>query len=336
MLGKPLQRVVLATFCLTGCLLSCQSGDGSDCAQAVAGENEYIAEADERRFKVSEGEVYTCESDGWVLSHSLRDALWDWRFEKTPEGCLFTSSEGEKFSASPEFSDDFEQVQRLKELFSPPRWTTMNLQSPAAPTIEAFNRVSRAVIDGSGNFVDNSLQLTTIGSTKALSFSAVEVSGDLLAAKRPSKSLIAKENICFMKGDDLWFSANYYLDGPIPITLADFETSQLIESPGPRIIVREGRYAGVELKFADKPSFFQNRVSLPQKKWFRLKLHLHLSDGPDGLVELWQDGQQLLREEGKNLPLANSVLHRMQVGITATHQATRLLIDDVVLSAEPL
>lgn len=97
----------------------------------------------------------------------------------------------------------------------------------------------------------------------------------------------------------------------------------------------DDRALSVELKFANKPRFEQPagapRVQVPMQQWFHLVVHYVLEPNQSGLVELFQDGVQLVSLHGWTLPLANTILNRFLVGITAdnwTGGDTVLYVDD--------
>ena len=91
--------------------------------------------------------------------------------------------------------------------------------------------------------------------------------------------------------------------------------------------------------FDGRAGGFGGAPKFPKDKWVEVKIHLRLSDGADGRMQVWQDGIKVLDEAGKTLPRSRTVYDRMQVGLTANNghnQAQTLFVDDVVLSNRPL
>jgi hypothetical protein len=66
-------------------------------------------------------------------------------------------------------------------------------------------------------------------------------------------------------------------------------------------------------------------------------LHLSLSSGPDGVAEVWQDGQKVIHGTGQNIP-AGLAYNWIEVGITAnpTGYSQVVYVDDLVISQFPL
>ncbi len=60
---------------------------------------------------------------------------------------------------------------------------------------------------------------------------------------------------------------------------------------------------------------------------------LRLDDGPDGTVRVRQNGVVVVEARGKTLPLPDSVLDSLELGITATDVATVVDVDDIDVSA---
>jgi hypothetical protein len=163
--------------------------------------------------------------------------------------------------------------------------------------------------------------------------------------KRASEADIEREGLRFVKGDDVWFSAWYWLEGnPAGSTvfLWDLESTELRNTPGRRLFLQNGEMIASDLGkwwSAKKFQAIQGAPKFPKNKWVEVKIHLHLSDRADGRMQVWQDGVKVLDEQGKTLPRARTTYDRMQVGVTANAgrtQAQTLFVDDVVLSNRPL
>eukprot|EP01035_Chromulina_nebulosa_P042435 gene42435-57450_t len=116
----------------------------------------------------------------------------------------------------------------------------------------------------------------------------------------------------------------------------DLETTQLRNSPGRRLFLQDGEFFASDLgkwwtgkKFRQPPGA---QVKFPKDKWVQVKIHLVLSEGNDGRMQVWQDGQKVLDATGKTLPRASTIYDRMQVGVTANgrpNRAQTIYVDDV-------
>jgi len=152
-----------------------------------------------------------------------------------------------------------------------------------------------------------------------------------------AKASLETELLHFTKGDDVWFSGWFLIRAGHPLTLMDLESTWIAEGPGPRLIIEHGCLA-VELKWADKPLYRQpesRRLPVPRGKWFRLRVHYVLSEAEDGVIEVWQDDQRIISAAGRNLPLADAILNRLEIGITATQEQATVLVDDLEIGAKP-
>ena len=148
-----------------------------------------------------------------------------------------------------------------------------------------------------------------------------------------------------MKGDDVWFSGWYWLEGKTEgstVFLWDLESTALRNTPGRRLYLQNGEMVASDLgRWWTMKKFraMQGAPKFPKDRWVEVKIHLLLSDGEDGRMQVWQDGVKVLDETGKTLPRPRTVYDRMQVGLTANNGRTQpqtLFVDDVVLSNRPL
>jgi hypothetical protein len=161
-----------------------------------------------------------------------------------------------------------------------------------------------------------------------------------------SKADLELGGLQFQKGDDVWFSGWYFLEEASDsknLFLWDLEETRRWNSPGRRIYLSGGEALTSDLgKWWGGEVFRQpvdHTVPFPKGAWVEVVLHLYLSEGEDGLLEAWQDGALVLSGRGQTLPTKESIYDRMQVGITANGnegQAQVLIVDDIVLSREPL
>jgi hypothetical protein len=92
----------------------------------------------------------------------------------------------------------------------------------------------------------------------------------------------------------------------------------------------------VENKLGAKKEYFQSSpVNIQTNKWFTVKVHLKFNNGATGIIELWQDGTQVISATGINLPTSNSIQNRVEVGVTSTSVGCVLLVDNIRISASP-
>lgn len=162
-----------------------------------------------------------------------------------------------------------------------------------------------------------------------------------------SKADIVLGGLHVVKGDSLWFTGSYYLDGDAAdvanLFLWDLETSRKAGSPGRRLYLQPGARLASDLgKWHSGRKFRQPwgaGVPFPTGRWVRLRVFLFLSNRRDGRMRVWQDDQLVLDAQGQTLPTAKTVYDRLQVGITANgcaNHARTLYIDDIALSNRPL
>lgn len=308
------------------------------CETEVAGPSDDIFTDGTVRVKVMNGNAYRCEKGEWVFQNVvMRDGFQDIHATKTPQGCeVVNTRTGEKAALATQFSSGFE-VATFLDLFKTGGWSKTLLLSPKANTDQKYEQLNTQIMKG-GPFLDNRIDLVhdnTRAGNSALKLYAVPPGSGMVT----SKSLVEKSDLCFTKGDDIWFSGWYYLEKGVPSTLVDFDTQWLQGRPGIRLFIREkaGKpYASLELKFAAKPQYNQFDVPLPTQKWTHLKLHVHLSNHENGFMEMWQDGQKILSMHGQTLPLYDTVYNAMLVGITSTNMETVLRVDDVAVSERTL
>lgn len=231
------------------------------------------------------------------------------------------------------FSFDFESAE-FSDWFGDGKWTTMSLLSPKAKTVEDYAQLRRAIFAGSGKFRDNGIfpERSNVQSGQgAARFVSVAPTDDMGTAK----SMLENNQLWFVKGDELWFRGHFYLSKGIPFTIVDFQERGRYKSPGPRIAIWAQSHIGVELKAHPKPKLRQKVAIVPTEQWFELKVHLSLDDD-EGAVQVWQDGKIIIDGRMRTLANANSILNALEVGITATSEATELIVDDVEISHDPL
>ena len=214
--------------------------------------------------------------------------------------------------------------------------TNFTLLSPSTPTVDEYVALQNCLLNNTCDFIDNRFDLTEDpedASNTVLRFYSVAPSANMVTSKTSVTTTLSY----FEKGDDFWFEAKYYIKDNLPTTLADFESSYFLESPGPRIIFRGDRLA-IENKFGEKLTFNQPEStgkSFPLNQWVTVKVHLKY-DEINGIIQLWQDGVLLIDETGPNLPLDFSIQNRLEMGITATQKECTLYLDDVRFSDQEI
>jgi len=137
------------------------------------------------------------------------------------------------------------------------------------------------------------------------------------------KADIERSLLQFKKGDHVWFSGWYFIVGGTDardVFLWDLEDSTTYQNPGRRVYIQEGEYLASDLgKTLFGQTFRQGAKKFPviKDRWFQIKIHLFLSEGSDGRMEVWQDGVKVIDGKGRTLPSASSVYDRLQIGLTA-------------------
>lgn len=248
------------------------------------------------------------------------------------DGELFGISGEDLFPILYDWEDDFSAYGSVAELFPADAsgWHHMTAQSPAFPTVEDYNALFECFVAGRCDFVDNRLDL--LPRAPGLRFEAVGATQDV----DPSKMSIANRLVCFAKGEDVWVTFNARTGDSLPTTILDLESQNLYQSGGPRVVIFDGSLA-VQLKFADSPVFAQPEpIPWPANEWVEVTLHLTLDEGEDGAIQLWQDDALVVDTHGRTLPLADIVLNQLEIGISATSDASELEIADLRLSSTPL
>lgn len=258
----------------------------------------------------------------------------------TVQGCeLFRSADdGTRVGVGRDFAASFEGVDDVCGLLGPVhRFTAITLQSPAAPEVADYVALRNRVCGEGAPFLDNTLEVLADAAhdgSRGLRCFAVAQDAVLAAGGHPSKSSIETELVHFVRGDvariEVWMRV---VDG-MPLGLLDLETTFVASRPGPRILVREdGRLEG-ELKWGDKPRFapLPGASPIPIGRWFRLVVELSLEPDEAGHLRVSIDDEVVIDADGPTLPLPNSILNSLELGLTSALIETTLDVDDVVVS----
>lgn len=215
------------------------------------------------------------------------------------------------------FMDGFENALTLQDLFVKDlsRWHG----------VQKIPETNRIEIDGENvHSGENSLKLWAEKSKETV-----------------SKSDVIREGIAFKRGDDLWFSGYFYIPEGTDtrgVFLLDFEDSKLYQGPGRRFYIQEGEKLASDQKGFPKRETFRSASPIIKNKWFNLKVHMFLSYGADGKLEVWQAGIKIIEGNGPNLPSSSSIYDRMQIGITANQDLYDqiIYIDDIIVSKDEI
>ncbi len=244
---------------------------------------------------------------------------------------------GEKIPTRARFFDGFENASSLKDLIGLERgWTSLTLQSAGAPTVGEYVALRQKILRGETDFIDNRIEPSPlrpfVGNSSLRAFAP--------AATGPvplTKASLESELLYFERGDDFWFSAMFYIESGTPTSLVDIEAGYILNGPGMRLMVSENMVPRLELKWGDKPTYRPNlgiAAKLPLGKWFKIDMHFFLSDDNSGVAKLWLDDELVISANGQTLPMPDTVLTRLQIGITANSpdENTLVYVDQVAFS----
>ncbi len=297
---------------------------------------QFTAEGGEVIFIYEDGKAFTQEPNSCEFLFQYFDPDFASDNYTTMGTDVFFKVDNELVPIKNDFQEDFETKSTLSNLFSTDIsspdlfWTNMTLQSPATPEVEEYVALSKCILDGSCDFIDNKLEIVpspTDSDNTVLKFTAIAPTANMVTSKTSISTILNY----FVKGADLWFEADYYIISGKPFTLVDFETSYFEVSPGPRVVLRNNKL-GIENKFGAKLEYPGNGPDVPVGAWFKLKVHLQFSSTDNGIIELWQDGEQVVNATGINLPTSNAIQNILEMGISATQEGCELLVDNMRIS----
>lgn len=212
------------------------------------------------------------------------------------------------------------------------RWTTMTIQSPSTPTVSEYVTLKDQILNGQLQFIDNSI----LPSSVRVQDGKKSIHSVAVAHQPVSKSSIGSELLHFIKGDDFWFSGWFFLEKGLPIGIIDLESTFLLEHSGIRLLFSRNGRPYVELKAFDKPVWrAPESYTVPRDRWFKVTLHLFLDD-KNGQVEVWFDDEKIIDGYGRTIPLDDSILNNLEIGISATTEDTSLYFDNITVSDSPI
>lgn len=296
------------------------------------------------KARVVDGKGFVAASDGAPFKEI--GVLYDPTFFKTnyavDDKCVISRrdpSSDQRYEVRRSFSDGFEDAGHVRDLIGPAHgWTGFTLLSPEAPSVETYVDLRECILTKQCDFIDARLDVEeaeTHSGTRALRATAAPKSPDLIT----SKASLESELVYFVEGDEVRFSAAFFLAEGRPFTLFDLESSWLDQGPGPRLAIDDDGALYVELKFGPKPTYRQaraNKVSVPIGRWFVVEVRYVLKAFDEGVIEVRQDGELVLSASGWTLPLPNTILSSLEVGVTSTNYLdgeTVVWVDDVQIEA---
>lgn len=277
----------------------------------------------------------SCEEIGKVFDPDFEEV-----YEEI-DGKIFRVSDGERFPTRKSFFDDFESYPDFVSMF--PKsiadtaliWTSFTLQSPEAPSVSEYVDLRQCILAENCDFKDNRIDLVADPvrtGNQVLRFQSVAAN----SVSPICKTSMGTDFPYFVKGDQVWFEAEYLIQGAYPVTLVDFENSLFESFPGPRLLTYAG-IPSIENKFGFKPIYRQEdpTVTLPLNEWFTIKISLFLSNEEDGQNKVWLNDQLIVDRKGHNLPTYHSIQNSFEIGISATEDACTVFMDNVRVSNMP-
>lgn len=333
---------LLACVAAVSVLSRARSEDGA----APTGAAEQIYNVEGQTYELIAGKVYKKEEPGGkrVYVDTLFEPGYREKNYRFVDGVAYRVGEnGKTYKTLRSFSENFEDAQRLADFVGEKRgWTGVTLQSPQAPEVADYVALRHRILKSGADFLDNRVEPSgqrVHGGKQALKTVAVARSAKMVCAK----ASLDTELLHFVKGDDYYFRARYFIEGTTrPFTIMDLESSWLKGYPGLRIRITPEGHLDVELKSLGKYVFRQEKgkeVVFPTDRWVCVEAHFKLTDKQDGLVEVWQDGKQLVSQRGQTLPLADAIYNNLEVGISAhndTEHTATVYVDDLEVSDKPL
>ncbi|MDN5205456.1 heparin lyase I family protein [Fulvivirgaceae bacterium BMA10] len=322
-------------------LLSCKDDDtkpGSNGCDPNGLLETFTSPDGQEIFIYENGELFISDGSACTFAMQYFDPdFFDNHYVINHSGTFLISDGGELFPAKSNYTENFEDYTSLPELFissitdTERYWTNFTLQSPATPDESDYIALNKCIIDETCTFIDNRIELAddpANASNQVLKFTCVPPSADMITAKC---SITSTLNF-YRNGSEVWFEADFFIESGAPFSIIDFENAYFHQSPGPRVVIRDGKLE-LENKFGSKLNYANNsEISIPQNQWFTLKVHLKYSTDNDGIIELWQDGTPIISTTGINLPTSNSIQNVLETGVTASSEGCVLYLDNMRIS----
>ena len=262
-----------------------------------------------------------------------------------------------KIAVGTEYTDDFESYKTVRDLLVtkentagrvievagiriydpntlPTRWTTMTLQSPSSPTVKDYVKLRTQILEEGAGFVDNRIEPSTEkahSGRRAIRFYSKAKSRKMVCCK----SSISSETFHFVKGDEFCFSGWFYFEKGMPTTIMDLESTWLEKHSGIRILFSKSGSPSIELKAFEKPMWRNRNYQIPRGQWVKIEAEI-LLDEKNGELRLKVNDELVLEGTGQTLPLADTVLNSLEVGISACQNETILFLDDLSVGTTKL
>ena len=248
-------------------------------------------------------------------------------------------SDGQKYPVISELNETFENTQSIVDLIGLERgWTDFTVLTPATPSAGEYSALRQRILQGKSEFLDNrvepSRERAHSGATPLRTYS-VASKGDM----QLTKASLGSSLFHFKKGEHFWYSAWYFLEKGRPWSLVDLESTFLDQGGGMRLMLTDDLRPFFQLKWPSHPEYraqAQDDTVLRPGVWTPIKVHFLLSEGADGVAQLWIDDHLIIDAKGQTLPVAKIVYDSLEVGITANPPETEtvLFIDDIKASHE--
>lgn len=286
-----------------------------------------------------DGKVYLNSNDTCEFELQYFEPNFENENYTTNASGTFANSDSDLIPVKNNFSEDFEKLKFIDLFFSDVNdpnlfWTSFTLQSPQAKTVPEYVALSKCILEGTCDFLDNRITIVedpTDSTNKVIEFNSLAPTADMVVSKCSMQSVLNY----FKKESNFWFEADYYIKDGMPYSLVDFENSYFVGSPGPRVVISNNKLE-LENKFGSKIRFeSDSAMTISSGVWFTVKVHLKYSNTGDGVIELWQDGVKIVSTTGINLPTSNAIQNVLEVGISATITNTVLLVDNLRVSDTP-
>ncbi len=246
-------------------------------------------------------------------------------------------NDGQKYPVKPDLNEGFENAKSIVDLIGLERgWTDFTLLGPASRSAGEYSALRQRILRGKSTFLDNRVEPSSerahSGLTSLRTYS-VASNGDM----QLTKASLGSSLFHFKKGEHFWYSAWYFLEKGRPWSLVDLESTFLDQGGGMRLMLTDDLRPFFQLKWPSRPEY---RAEAPDDTvlrsgvWTHIKVHFLLSEGADGVAQLWIDDHLTIDAKGQTLPVAKIVYDSLEVGNTANPPKTEtvLFIDDIKAS----
>jgi hypothetical protein len=331
----PLIMLVPLMVIASGTALLRGAGGGRDASTDQSGSTaDLVFAQDGVTYVVKDGAIYQQQTGGQLtFVQQWYDPGFVNDYQTVDGGVVQRDPDsGLLYPVARNFSDGFEGLSSVQDLFSMERWHASDVDPARAGRNDNYYNL--------GNRVGISTSVVHSG-TSALRFSATP------SATMTSKASIAKGIMYFTKGDNVYTSGWFFLENTPSVydiggfTLFDFE-STVLSGIGIRVIFRRGDALAFELELP-KTRFDQTQgtaVAFPTGRWVKIDSHIFLTDAEQGRARIWQDGVLVMDRQGRTLPMADTVYDRFEIGISAIAKGSKygkvLYVDDVAIADTPL